>query len=530
MFSLEAEKSGDSNAIRAFIASLAGAEAVDLCARPELGPEASDADRAVARDLGVFLDRLAADMRSLAAAINDASTRGRTSELLAGVANDAAVQSRRADAILVAVTDSAAGSANVTELSRATSSISAALRAASAHSIDTVYGSLAKLEAAHEKTAELERRVDSLAADTERIAAFARSIGEIADRTNLLSLNASIEAARAGTHGRGFAVVAAEVRKLAESAARASHDVAETVRAVSASTLRARDGVAEAAKTIADVAQDGGRIRTELQEMQSLIGGADERATSIAAVAEQQSTALERVLTMVAETKREAGEGAARAAALRDAKAGDLNMDTGSILSRYRAGGVVDRMYDAAVAAALDVEAYLERAREALAARGIDLFSTDYRETRGADIRRLAALCDVSRVPPRGSIRPSSSRRGIKRSMRVSPRSSTTMAIASAPSPSCASSTSTAISRCTGATTGRTSPVIARAISRTIASSASSTRKRDSTPRASAWTPRAFPGAPTARRSRRPVSRCGVPRTRAVPWSCRATRATRASS
>ncbi|MDB5042960.1 MAG: methyl-accepting chemotaxis protein, partial [Candidatus Eremiobacteraeota bacterium] len=300
------------------------------------------------------------------------------------------------------VTQSAAGAEHVTELSRTSSEITAALRTASTNSIETVYGSLEKLENVREGTTELERRVENLAADVERIGAFARTIGEIAEQTNLLSLNAAIEAARAGDHGRGFAVVAAEIRKLADKAARSSKDVAQTVRAVSASTQSTRAGVGEAAKTIADVAQDGGRIRAGLQEMQTLIGGADERTTSIASVAEQQATALERVLTIVTETKREAGEGAARAALLRDAKAGDLNRDASAILGRYRSGGVVDRMYDAAVAAAADVEAYFDGAYETLRRRGIDLFSTDYREMRGLAIRRLAALCDVSRVPQSG--------------------------------------------------------------------------------------------------------------------------------
>ena len=389
-------------AIRAFVAALAHGRTVDLCARPQLEPDASDAERELARDLAILLDRLAGDMRSLGTSINDASTRARTGELLAGVADDAAVQSRRADEILVAVTQSATGAVHVTELSRATSEISAGLRAASTHSIETVYGSLEKLETAREGVAELQQRVEHLAADVERIGAFAKTIGEIADQTNLLSLNAAIEAARAGTHGRGFAVVAAEVRKLADKAARSSKDVAQTVHAVSASTQSTRTGVGEAAKAIADVAHDGGRIRTELQEMQTLIGGVDERTTSIASVAEQQSTALERVLSIVTETKHEAGEGAARAAKLRDAKAGDLNRDASAILGRYRSGGVVDRMYDAAVAAAVDVEAYLEGAHEPLRRRGIDLFSTDYREMRGIAIRRLATLCDVSKVPSAG--------------------------------------------------------------------------------------------------------------------------------
>src|SRR6185436_3822946 len=87
------------------------------------------------------------------------------------------------------------------------------------------------------------------------------AVSRISDQTNLLSLNASIEAARAGDHGRGFAVVAEEIRALADRAASASGDVAKIVRGLQGT---ARDAVAASADGV-KVADEGTRLAADAE-------------------------------------------------------------------------------------------------------------------------------------------------------------------------------------------------------------------------------------------------------------------------
>ncbi|MEM0088558.1 MAG: methyl-accepting chemotaxis protein [Archaeoglobaceae archaeon] len=91
-----------------------------------------------------------------------------------------------------------------------------------------------------EKTAKI---VESLEIAVRNIGKVTERIKSIADQTNLLALNAAIEAARAGEHGRGFAVVADEVRKLAEESRKSTEEIAEIVRSVQDETRKVIDAI-----------------------------------------------------------------------------------------------------------------------------------------------------------------------------------------------------------------------------------------------------------------------------------------------
>lgn len=106
-----------------------------------------------------------------------------------------------------------------------------------------------RVEAAVGDSAEV---IQELSAATDRINEITNTIREIADQTNLLALNAAIEAARAGEQGRGFAVVADEVRKLAERTSASTSDITEMVEAIRGRTSSAVDAMVHVRNEVTD--------------------------------------------------------------------------------------------------------------------------------------------------------------------------------------------------------------------------------------------------------------------------------------
>ncbi len=198
----------------------------------------------------------------------------------------------------------------------AASEVSSATRERAEQGAQAVQEVVAGIRTVQETSLALKGDMGKLTENAQAISRIMAVISDIADQTNLLALNAAIEAARAGEAGRGFAVVADEVRKLAEKTMASTTDVGNAIKAIQSSTAKSMEQVDLTVNNIGKVTELAIHSGEALHEIVSMVDNTADQVRGIAAASEEQSASSEEINRSIAEVNSIAG---ATASAMREA-------------------------------------------------------------------------------------------------------------------------------------------------------------------------------------------------------------------
>jgi methyl-accepting chemotaxis protein len=262
---------------------------------------------AASSQAGQATSQIAATVQQVAAGV------GQQSESVSRTANVMDQMAHTIDGVARGAQEQAQAAARATQLSaqlhqtiqqvaaiaRAVSDGAAAASKVASHGQDTVRHTVEGMQSIREKVDLSAEKIAEMSNRSNQIGVIVETIEDIASQTNLLALNAAIEAARAGEHGKGFAVVADEVRKLAERSANATREIGALIKAIQTSVSETVNAMLESAQEVEKGVESAGEAGSALQQILQTVEQVNQQAKEAARAAVEMEKAANEMIAAV---------------------------------------------------------------------------------------------------------------------------------------------------------------------------------------------------------------------------------------
>ncbi len=273
---------GEPDAAKNIVSQIAGG---DLTGDIALKPGDSDSLLAAMKQMQGNLRRMICELKDNADGVVNATTH--ISSASEQLAISTAQQSEAASSMAAAVEEMTVGINHVSDSAHEARQVTGETGDQSSQGKRVIQDTVTEMQEISRVVAEASETIHVVGVNSQKISGIVQVIKDVADQTNLLALNAAIEAARAGEQGRGFAVVADEVRKLAERTAQATTEIGDMISAVRSSAQAAVDTMQQA------VARVEGGVLMANRAGESMSGISDGAERVVSAVNEISSALRE---------------------------------------------------------------------------------------------------------------------------------------------------------------------------------------------------------------------------------------------
>jgi methyl-accepting chemotaxis protein len=321
----------------------AAVETADRIADRDLTVEVSGVNSTETGRLMAAMGNMVANLRdivsqtsSISASIASSSTQlHETSERIASGAEQVACQTQT---VATASVEMSATSNDIAQNCHAAARSSQQASSAAETGAQVVAQTVQVMNRIADRVNATSKTVESLGARSDQIGAIVGTIEDIADQTNLLALNAAIEAARAGEQGRGFAVVADEVRALAERTTKATREISEMIKAIQSETKGAVSAMEEGVREVKQGTQEAAKSGSALQEILDQINAVSLQVNQIATAAEEQTATISEItgnINQISDIVQRSAQGS-QDSSLAAAQLASLSDDLSTLVTQFK--------------------------------------------------------------------------------------------------------------------------------------------------------------------------------------------------